>query len=101
MVDVTNGLTPAEQIAKLTDDLNTYIDMVDDFMDTIAEKDAKILALSNQVAALEVNVRTLRGAIVGHRGQRDFTGGKESFDYRLWEHVGDIPWGKPLGSRFD
>ena len=61
----------------------------------------RITELSNQVAALEVQVRDLRNAIVAHRGQRDFTGGKESFDYRLWEHVGDIPWGKPLGSRFD
>lgn len=61
----------------------------------------RITDLSNQVAALEVQVRDLRNAIVSHRGQRDFTGGKISADYRLWEWVGDIPWGPPIGSRFD
>lgn len=61
----------------------------------------RITQLNNEVAALEAQVRILRSAIVAHRGNRDWVGGKIEADRDLWAHVADIPWAKPLGSRLD
>lgn len=61
----------------------------------------RITQLNNEVTALEAQVRILRSAIVSHRGRRDWVGGKIEADHDLWAHVADIPWGPPIGSRFD
>lgn len=38
-------------------------------------------------------LRAIRSALLGHRGARDFTGGKIASDLVLWEFVADVPWG--------
>lgn len=84
---MTNKPTPAEQISELIDMMNVYVNTLDDLINALDSKDCEI--------------RKLRGAILAHRGARDFMGGKSSCDERLWEHIADIPWGPPIGSRFD
>lgn len=56
----------------------------------------ELVALRAQVDALTTEVNKYRSRIVGHRGARDFTGGRIEADIRLWELVADIPWGKPI-----
>ena len=51
---------------------------------------------ADRIVDLEIQVMKLRSAIVGHRGRRDFMGGKEQCDLDLWAVVADVPWGNPV-----
>ena len=59
----------------------------------------RICALEEEVLALRQEADRLRGAVRGHRGRRDFMGGKEQCDLDLWTAVlGDGAWGKDIGA---
>ena len=90
----------SEQIATLPDDLLSARHAIDigaywntGLVDLAAER---ICALEEQVLALRQEADRLRGAVRGHRGRRDFMGGKEQCDLDLWEYVADVPWGKQI-----
>lgn len=51
---------------------------------------------ADRICDLEEELLQLRRAVVGHRGHRDYVGGKIQADLDLWEHVADVPWGKPI-----
>ena len=56
----------------------------------------RIVELEAEVLALRKDADRLKWAIVGHRGAKDFNGNKDDTDRRLWTHVADVPWGKPI-----
>jgi len=56
----------------------------------------RICELEAEVLALRKDADRLKWAIVGHRGAKDFNGNKDDTDRRLWTHVADVPWGKPI-----
>lgn len=93
-------MTP-EQIATLPDDLSSARHAIDigaywntGLIDLAAER---ICALEEEVLALRQEADRLRGAVRGHRGRRDFMGGKEQCDLDLWTAVlGDGAWGKQI-----
>jgi len=45
------------------------------------------------LAEAAAELRAIRSALLGHRGQRDYTGGKIQSDLVLWQFVADVPWG--------
>ena len=95
-------MTP-EQIATLPDDLLSARHAIDigaywntGLVDLAAER---ICALEEEVLALRQEADRLRSAVRGHRGRRDFMGGKEQCDLDLWTAVlGNGPWGKEIGA---
>jgi hypothetical protein len=56
----------------------------------------RIVELEAEVLALHKESDRYKWAIVGHRGAKDFNGNKDDTDRRLWTHVDDVPWGKPI-----
>ena len=56
----------------------------------------RIVELEAEVLALRKEADSYKWAIVGHRGAKDFNGNKDDTDRRLWTHVADVPWGKPI-----
>ncbi len=56
----------------------------------------RIVELEAEVLALRKEADRYKWAIVGHRGAKDFNGNKDDTDRRLWTHVADVPWGKPI-----
>jgi hypothetical protein len=56
----------------------------------------RIVELEEEVLALRKEADRYKWAIVGHRGAKDFNGNKDDTDRRLWTHVADVPWGKPI-----
>lgn len=74
----------------LPDDLLTAADQAD------AELGRLMRAAAHRICDLEEDRFKLRSAIVRHRGHRDYVGGKIQSDVDLWEHVADVPWGKPI-----
>ena len=99
-------MTP-EQIATLPDDLISARHAIDigaywntGLVDLAAER---ICALEEQavrdakaVHDLTELVKELRWAIALHRSTKDFNGPKDDTDRRLWAHIADVPWGKPI-----
>ena len=57
------------------------------------DADSETGALLAEAAA---ELRAIRSALVGHRGHRDYTGGKIQSDLTLWEFVADVPWGSRI-----
>ena len=90
-------MTP-EQIATLPDDLLSAANWTDSANAGLLRSAAqRICALEEEVLALRQEADRLRGAVRGHRGRRDFMGGKEQCDLDLWDAVlGDGPWGKQI-----
>lgn len=41
-------------------------------------------------------LRAIRSALLGHRGHRDYVGGKIESDLKLWQFVADVPWGSTI-----
>lgn len=58
------------------------------------DADSETGALLLEAAA---ELRAVRALVLGHRGARDFAGGKIDADRRLWEFVADVPWGSIKG----
>lgn len=80
--------------ARAAMDIGTYWDpaVIDRAHDRICELEEQAMRDRHAVASLTEHVKTLRQAIAGHRGHRDFHGGKISADLTLWELVADVPW---------
>jgi hypothetical protein len=62
----------------------------------IVELEEQLVKARGDAAFHAERVKKLRAAIVGHRGQRDFAGGKIQADTNLWHFVADVPWGEPI-----
>lgn len=90
-------MTP-EQIATLPDDLLSAAGWTDSVNAGLLRSAAeRICALEEEVLALRQEADRLRSAVRGHRGRRDFMGGKEQCDLDLWTAVlGVGPWGKDV-----
>jgi hypothetical protein len=99
-------MTP-EQIATLPDDLLSARHAMDigaywntGLVDLAAERicalEEQLLKAQGDANFYKARVDKLRSAIVGHRGQRDWHGGKIQADLTLWQMVNDVPWGEPI-----
>jgi len=64
--------------------------------DRICALEEELVRARGDAAFHAERVQKLRAAIVGHRGQRDFAGGKIQADRNLWHYVADVPWGKQI-----
>lgn len=64
--------------------------------DRICQLEEQLLKAQGDVNFYKERVDRLRSAIVGHRGQRDWHGGKIQADRTLWQMVADVPWGEPI-----
>lgn len=71
-------------------------DLLAEASDRIVELEEQLLKAQGDANFYKARVHKLRSAIVGHRGQRDWHGGKIQADLTLWQMVNDVPWGEPI-----
>jgi hypothetical protein len=89
-------VTP-EEIATLPDDLLAAAHARPGAAELLRSAAERICALEEEVLALRREADRLRGLVRGHRGRRDFMGGKEQCDLDLWTAaLGDGPWGRDV-----
>jgi hypothetical protein len=62
----------------------------------ICDLEEQLLKAQGDANFYKARVDKLRSAIVGHRGQRDWYGGKIQADLTLWQMVNDVPWGERI-----
>ena len=79
----------------------SWVTLPDDLLAAAAAADDEtsrlLRAACDRICDLEEERFKLRSAVRGHRGRRDFMGGKEQCDLDLWTAVlGDGPWGKDV-----